>query len=117
MDERQQVKYIAENISWLAPETLYRKTDMLLEYLSSVEMSGLSRQQKNNIADWLKCKIVVIADAKRKMLIAEELGNNPNKEEDTNDYAYTHEEYIDYDDDNDFSDEDDKMKKKYSFFG
>lgn len=82
MNEEKQCKYIAENIKWFAPEMLYRKSDMFLEYLVNTDMSGLPRQYRDNLADWVKYKIVMIANARRQMAIAEEAnadGNNNKK--------------------------------------
>ena len=80
MNEEKQCKYIAENIKWFAPEMLYRKSDMFLEYLVNTDMSGLPRQYRDNLADWVKYKIVMIANARRQMAIAEEAsGENKKK--------------------------------------
>ena len=57
---------------------LYRKSDMFLEYLVNTDMSGLPRQYRDNLADWVKYKIVMIANARRQMAIAEE-ANSENK--------------------------------------
>jgi hypothetical protein len=73
MNEREQCLYIAQNIKWFLPEVMFRKTDTLLEYLSSEDMSAMPLQYKDNIADWLKYKLVLIANERRQMAIQEEM--------------------------------------------
>lgn len=68
MNEEEQCKYIAK-IDWLLPDLLYRECETFAKYLFSEDMYHFPRQYKENIINWLKYKIVMIANEKRLNII------------------------------------------------
>lgn len=99
MNEEEQCKYIAENIKWFMPDMLYRKSDMLMEFLVNIDMVGMPREYRDHIADWIKYKIVMIANLKRQIAIAEEANKD---EQDSSQRVNSDGEIVNEDEDEDY---------------
>lgn len=79
MNDVAQCRYISR-LDWMLPDLLYRECDTFAKYLFSDDMVSFPRQYKENIVNWLKYRIVMIANEKKQNLI-EEAMNAENSEE------------------------------------
>lgn len=95
MNEEEQCDYIAKEIKWFMPEMFFRKSDLILEYLGSEDLSAVPIQYRENMADWIKYKIVMIVNRRRQILLQEEMNKEENNEEkhDASKYQSEHYDY------------------------
>jgi hypothetical protein len=73
----------------------FRKSDIILEYLGSEDLSAIPIQYRENMADWIKYKIVMIVNRKRQILLQEEMNKEEKEDEKPTSDGY-HSEHYDY---------------------
>lgn len=68
MNEMEQIQYIGK-LDWIMPDLIYRESDMFLQYMFSDDMISFPNQYKENIANWFKYKIVMLAHEKKQNIL------------------------------------------------
>ena len=78
MTEEEQCKYIIDNFKWFSPQALFEKSELLTEYIVSIEMHDISTQRKENIVNWLNYKLALLQHTIRMHKIQQEMEREEN---------------------------------------